>query len=478
MSELKRFSAREILFTTGKEKCKTGKYIGRNLWILLWTLIASISVTVVSASNIPLVSGTLRNFQVHACDGNDLLIKCWPDTVIAVSFARYGRTVSSHELCPPELHTPSKNNYRGNDTTKCLATQALRAVEAMCRHQRVCKIKTSPESFGEDPCPGIRKYAEVVYKCLPNSFINKIVCENDRLRLQCKKSRRIVIYSASFGGTHHDIHECPQKSGVVARDCQVSYATETVMQNCLGKRRCTVYASIETFGNPSCPPDTRHYLKVVYTCVSKEILRVLDINDNGDSGIDETDDFVEEPEYKAPPEGQDRSRWKEGTPLTKYESDDSKKSDIRQPEVQSDEIIDWEDASNCTVIEGDQKVVGFLTEWIAAYRYLKQNKEKCILYLTLSLGGGLVAFFGVLSVRLYVQKKAERKKASLNINEPLPTSFDEELSDLEHFDTIDRPDHSGVEIVRYCNRSAMKRQDSDTHPRAPMSRNMNNYYYS
>ncbi|XP_022239431.1 protein eva-1 homolog C-like isoform X2 [Limulus polyphemus] len=299
----------------------------------------------------------------------------------------------------------------------------------MCRHQRVCKIKTSPESFGEDPCPGVRKYAEVVYKCLPNSFINKIVCENDRLRLQCKKSRRIVVYSASFGGTHHDIHECPQKSGVVAR-------------------------------------------------VSKEILRALDISANGDNGIDETDDFVEEPEYKAPPEGQDRSRWKEDTPLTKQESDDSRKPDVRQPEVQSDETIDWEDASNCTVIEGDQKVVGFLTEWIAAYRYLKENKEKCVLYLTLSLGGGLVAFFGVLSVRLYLQKKAERKKASLNISEPLPTSFDEEVSDLEHFDTTDRPDHSGVEIVRFCNRSAMRRQDSDTHPRAPMSRNMNNYYYS
>lgn len=48
-------------------------------------------------------------------------------------------------------------------------------------------------------------------------------------------------------------------------DCQVPFATETVMQLCHGRRRCTISADTETFGNP-CRPDSRMYLKTVYTC--------------------------------------------------------------------------------------------------------------------------------------------------------------------------------------------------------------------
>ncbi|XP_013780747.1 protein eva-1 homolog C-like, partial [Limulus polyphemus] len=425
-----------------------------------------------------LLSGTLRNFQVHACDGTELVIKCWPNTVIAISFALYGRTVPSHELCPREQEI-SKDIYLETNGTNCLAPQALRTVEERCRHQRICRIKTAPESFGKDPCPGVRKYAEVVYKCRPSSFINKIVCEHERLQIECEKSRRIVIYSASFGGTHHGIYECPQKTGKIAPDCQGSYTTETVMQGCLGRRRCSILASVQTFGKPGCPAGTRHYLKVVYTCVSKEILRKLDTDGQKNTEIDKTDYFVEKPRFVAPPVGQNRTRWKGSLEYTitvgKSTTTTKHKTVVDQPVVQGGENMDGDDTtSNCTVIEGDQKVVGFLTEWIAAYKFLKENKEKCILYLTLSLGAGLVVFFLVLSIRLYAQKKKERKKANLNISEPLPTSFDEYISDLEHLDNTDRP---GVEARRES-RSTMRRQDSDTYPRAPMSQNMNNYYYS
>lgn len=48
-------------------------------------------------------------------------------------------------------------------------------------------------------------------------------------------------------------------------DCLASYATETVMQKCHGRRKCTLSADSTTFGKP-CRPDSRMYLKVVYTC--------------------------------------------------------------------------------------------------------------------------------------------------------------------------------------------------------------------
>lgn len=47
--------------------------------------------------------------------------------------------------------------------------------------------------------------------------------------------------------------------------CLASYGTETVMQLCHGRRRCTISADRANFGNP-CRPESRVYLKVVYTC--------------------------------------------------------------------------------------------------------------------------------------------------------------------------------------------------------------------
>lgn len=47
--------------------------------------------------------------------------------------------------------------------------------------------------------------------------------------------------------------------------CLVSYANERVMQICHGKRSCIISADTATFGNP-CRPESRMYLKIVYTC--------------------------------------------------------------------------------------------------------------------------------------------------------------------------------------------------------------------
>lgn len=52
---------------------------------------------------------------------------------------------------------------------------------------------------------------------------------------------------------------------IIITDCLVSYATENVMRICHGHRKCTLSADSNTFGKP-CRPESRMYLKVVYTC--------------------------------------------------------------------------------------------------------------------------------------------------------------------------------------------------------------------
>lgn len=127
--------------------------------------------------------------------------------------------------------------------------------------------------------------------------------------------------------------------------------------------------------------------------------------------------------------------------------------------------------------------IGFITEWIGAYNYLKDNTEKLALYLTVSISAGLVLFLVVVVGRLCVQKRRERARAQLNISEPLPNGFGDDMSDLDQ-DITDlshgssRMPEPNVEMVRYTSRSTMRRQDSDTNPRAPMARTHNNFYYS
>lgn len=62
-------------------------------------------------------------------------------------------------------------------------------------------------------------------------------------------------------------------------DCMMDFATETVMQLCHGKRRCSVVANSTTFGRPDpCSPDSKTYLKVVYTCGERKKFSLISLS--------------------------------------------------------------------------------------------------------------------------------------------------------------------------------------------------------
>ncbi|KAG8240716.1 hypothetical protein J6590_103445, partial [Homalodisca vitripennis] len=106
-------------------------------------------------------------------------------------------------------------------------------------------------------------------------------------KLSCNPHSRVVVYSASFGRTEYESVRCPQPQGVREETCLATYATETVMQICHGMRQCSLTADAATFGNP-CNHLSKTYLKVVYTCVPKTVLR------------EQLDDQVEEDERSEP----------------------------------------------------------------------------------------------------------------------------------------------------------------------------------
>ncbi|XP_046670562.1 protein eva-1-like isoform X3 [Homalodisca vitripennis] len=253
-----------------------------------------------SADNLSLLSGTLKTFQKAACDDQQVSLRCPAGTCISVLIAQYGNSAKDLQaLCPDVKGSHSRNNmtclWPNILQTKWEAApegtwgkySLLQTVVEACHKKRQCKFHASPNSFGGDPCPGFRKYIEVAYKCRPYEFRSKVACQDDSLQLSCNPHSRVVVYSASFGRTEYESVRCPQPQGVREETCLATYATETVMQICHGMRQCSLTADAATFGNP-CNHLSKTYLKVVYTCVPKTVLR------------EQLDDQVEEDERSEP----------------------------------------------------------------------------------------------------------------------------------------------------------------------------------
>ncbi|XP_061377378.1 uncharacterized protein LOC116775881 isoform X2 [Danaus plexippus] len=232
-------------------------------------LISSIPLN--RADNLELLLGTLRTHQKAACDEEMVTLICPRGTTISIQVAQYGAS-TSQSSCSSELaeYQPVAVEVVGD--TSCTWPSALQTVVEACQKKRQCKFHTSPKAFGVDPCPGSRRFVEVAYKCRPYEFRSKVGCENDVLHLSCNPHSRVAIYSAQYGRTEYDSIQCPQPRGMKEETCLEPYATETSMRECHGKRRCVLSADNKMFGRP-CRTGSRTYLKVVYTCVPRTVLK-------------------------------------------------------------------------------------------------------------------------------------------------------------------------------------------------------------
>ncbi|XP_055611021.1 protein eva-1 isoform X1 [Uranotaenia lowii] len=261
-------------------------------WIMIFLLLTSSprmlqadpEAPIFRVDPLALLAGTLRTYQRAGCERELVTLGCPRGTSISIEVAQYGQSGDANEqnLCPASTEDSLEINLPGTEIEikapesctwpNALQYSLLQTVVEACQKKRHCKFLASPKTFGGDPCPGHRKFVEVAYKCRPYEFRSKIACENDVIQLSCNPYSRIAVYSASYGRTEYESLQCAQPQGVKEETCLASYATETVMQKCHGRRKCTLSADSTTFGKP-CHPDSRMYLKVVYTCVPRKVLK-------------------------------------------------------------------------------------------------------------------------------------------------------------------------------------------------------------
>ncbi|CAM4614407.1 protein eva-1 homolog C isoform X2 [Caretta caretta] len=207
----------------------------------------------------------LKNHTAHACDGEQLGVICPHKTSISILSAFYGRRVPSQNLCP------STGNISG-ESIMCVSATARQKLLDECQDQRWCQFSVHSPVFGPDPCPGTRKYLIVSYKCRPANHRIKTVCENDKLRLQCRAKSILAIYSASYGRSMRGKPECNSANRTGPNvECLAPDALRRVSRKCHRKENCTISANKATFGDP-CFPGVKKQLRVSYTCVPRQLL--------------------------------------------------------------------------------------------------------------------------------------------------------------------------------------------------------------
>ncbi|KAG5305997.1 EVA1C protein, partial [Acromyrmex insinuator] len=129
---------------------------------------------------IALLSGTLKTYQRAACDEETMTLKCPPGTTILVEHAQYGRTgmhgISKCNSSVPLMITGDKPTNHTCIWPQSVQHSLLQMVVGVCQKKRQCKFNTDPKTFQGDPCPGLRKYIEVAYKCRPCKYPHPYTC--------------------------------------------------------------------------------------------------------------------------------------------------------------------------------------------------------------------------------------------------------------------------------------------------------------
>ncbi|CAH1401417.1 unnamed protein product [Nezara viridula] len=370
--------------------------------VILWSIFPLLAS---SDDNLELLSSSLRQLQRSGC--HELGLSCPQGTSIALVSAKYSKDV----FCPGVEYN------RNCLLHKSLQYSLLQTAVERCQKKRHCKMMSSSNNYGIDPCPGVPKHLQITYSCRPYEFRSKTACENEMVQLQCGPNSRLAIYSASYGRTQYESLQCPQPQGVPEETCLASYATETVINMCHGRRRCTLSVDSSTFGNP-CKKESRMYLKVVFTCVPRKVLLPKyeqgQEEDEAQEPADEWVDYDEE-ELAAPNTiGQHNisSAANESVtlhhnrggyiPTSEPDEEDISAGKVRREDrhlrLESDETI------NCTLTvvteEVGMRVIGFISEWMLVFNFLTNNKERLSLYLAVSIGGGLVCILSLLAIRL------------------------------------------------------------------------------
>merc|ERR1711962_786819 len=126
--------------------------------------------------------------QASACEHHRLDISCEAGKVLRIDWANYGR-----------LDGRTNCGKQGIHKRNCRASKSLEIVKNRCQSKRTCSINAWNSVFG-DPCSGVKKYLEVHYRCIADTF-------------KCGKKGKTQLMRI-VGGTETQVNEFPWFVGI------------------------------------------------------------------------------------------------------------------------------------------------------------------------------------------------------------------------------------------------------------------------
>jgi len=332
--------------------------------------------------------------------------------------------------------------YNGKEGLDCGIKESVRMVEEACHSKQRCSILTSSSTLGvrvSDPCPGIRKYAEVAYKCKPSSFRSRVVCSGEMLSLSCTTpGYRLAILSAKFASASAGHIYCPlhglgfQADGLprdqdyesgrmmyqadqASREmemCVNSPATEIMMDLCHGQRTCGVRAEPASLGSMACR-DLHVYMKTTYVCVDKSIFmprfqlehnKTLETTTQPTTTTTTTETTstitttVTTLRYFVTDSVLKNNNVETVSGLDESSSSETMLGDLgRRGSVGAGAVKSREPMQE----DSDDPVAEVVSGWIFNYAFIQNNRDKFILCGTLSVALGLIAFLVVVLSKLW-----------------------------------------------------------------------------
>ncbi|KAM6914930.1 protein eva-1 homolog C [Xenentodon cancila] len=379
------------------------------------------------------LSKVLRNYTEQACDGDFLSVRCPSRTTITIQSAFYGRRGSSDpQQCPQTYRALLSSSHSQEDDRYCSMSTALQKMLDECEDRRSCQVLVNSRVFGIDQCPSSSKYLIVWYKCRPNEYKSKVVCEEERMRLSCKRGMQIAVYSAMFGRTQQGALECPpHHRRAPSVECQSSVALQVLTARCQGKKSCQVRASTRDFGDP-CYAGTRKYLSVIYTCVPKRLLQEPSTHDPNIVG----DGPPEGSPVRVPDTVPDKKKVRETNPLEE-----------KSPDVGGGgggggggEERPLKPAGMNPIINSTSRAnMAIFSNALAAYTYISDHPERAALFFVcgVCLGLFLTLFALVVQISCRTDCQPHRRPQPKKRARPADSSSDSSDSDSDWDTTSD-----------------------------------------
>ncbi|XP_041935264.1 uncharacterized protein LOC121697680 [Alosa sapidissima] len=215
---------------------------------------SAIKLTLISLVICACSVGTKAKYT-QGCEDRYTSLDCGSD-LIDVQLASYGRT--DRITCSDGRSCHELSN------TSCSAPSSLSEVKKRCDGRMTCMVKASSLIFS-DPCAGISKYLEVLYRCVSPEERTSQTCEGGEGKLECG-SNVIHIHDASYGRTDETTCSSGRPAHQLSNtNCYAPTTLPITRERCEGRSTCTVHSSNHIFTDPCF--GTYKYLHISYSCV-------------------------------------------------------------------------------------------------------------------------------------------------------------------------------------------------------------------